>query len=71
MDPDSSKRELYELLESGGEVKWTMMLQVSGASATSVKVVVTTRGSPRLLQVMSPEDVQKVKFDPFDVTKVR
>jgi len=47
VDPDYSKRELYELLEGGGEVKWTMQLQV-----------------------MDPEDVEKVNFDPFDVTKV-
>ena len=27
-DPDASKRELYELIENGGEVKWTLALQV-------------------------------------------
>jgi len=28
VDPDYSKRELFELIENGGEVKWTLELQV-------------------------------------------
>lgn len=47
VDPDYSKRELFELIENGGSVKWTMYLQV-----------------------MNPDDLQEVDFDPFDVTKV-
>ena len=47
VDPDFSKRELFELLENGGEVKWTMYLQV-----------------------MKPEELTTIDFDPFDVTKV-
>jgi len=47
LDPDYSKRELYELLENGGEAKWTMSIQV-----------------------MAPDQVGNLDFDPFDVTKV-
>jgi len=47
VDPDYSKRELFELLEEGGEVKWVMEIQV-----------------------MTPEDLTTIDFDPFDVTKV-
>ena len=47
VDPDYSKRELFELIEAGGEVKWTLFLQV-----------------------MKPEEVNTIDFDPFDVTKV-
>jgi catalase len=28
-DPDYSKRDLYETIDKGGNVKWTMMVQVS------------------------------------------
>lgn len=49
VDPDYSKRDLWDAIEKGEEVEWTAYVQV-----------------------MQPDEADpiKLKFDPFDVTKV-
>lgn len=66
VDPDHSKRDLYETIEKGGEFKWTLCVQASPFSQGSFQV----SAYRSLMQIMTPEEVLNVDFDPFDVTKV-
>jgi catalase len=47
-DPDYSKRDLYETIDKGGNVKWTMMVQVSQGGVGSG----WTRGGLTILLVV-------------------
>jgi hypothetical protein len=51
-DPDFAKRDLYETIEKGGNVSWTMKVQVSfwalGAPSEGCK---SSRGNVRLIDL--------------------
>lgn len=59
VDPDYSKRQLYETIEGGGSYKWTMMVQVmtpqEAADASFDPFDVTKvwpRGMPATIEVL-------------------
>jgi catalase len=47
-DPDFAKRDLYETIEKGGNVSWTMKVQVSFGTHASGGYQ-TLRGNARLI----------------------
>ena len=67
-DPDYSKRDLYETIDKGGNVKWTMMVQVSSQEALHARNEEAHIALPHL-QTMTPEEATQVDFDPFDVSE--
>lgn len=69
IDPDYSKRELFELIENGGEAKWVARFVLSSTFLQSLITSFYSRWTMSI-QVMKPEEVPNLDFDPFDVTKV-